>query len=164
MFLDDFLASGTGAQAPQLEFEQLPFSHPLFIMFSSGTTGAPKCMVHSAGVGVWPRLASQPSHWPLCRVPRHCFSLDAWRRPRDDQGQRVPWAVVAVVGWGCCGVSHHDTAGCGPTGDCEPEDGLAAFSEGKQERGQTVPAHHVCRGLEGSLERVYGVEQELGGL
>lgn len=54
MFLDDFLASGTGAQAPQLEFEQLPFSHPLFIMFSSGTTGAPKCMVHSAGVGVLP--------------------------------------------------------------------------------------------------------------
>lgn len=54
MFLDDFLASGTGAQAPQLEFEQLPFNHPLFIMFSSGTTGAPKCMVHSAGVGVLP--------------------------------------------------------------------------------------------------------------
>ncbi|XP_022373010.1 acetoacetyl-CoA synthetase isoform X3 [Enhydra lutris kenyoni] len=51
VFLDDFLATGKGAQAPQLEFEQLPFSHPLFIMFSSGTTGAPKCMVHSAGVG-----------------------------------------------------------------------------------------------------------------
>ncbi|XP_032732389.1 acetoacetyl-CoA synthetase isoform X2 [Lontra canadensis] len=51
VFLDDFLAPGKGAQAPQLEFEQLPFSHPLFIMFSSGTTGAPKCMVHSAGVG-----------------------------------------------------------------------------------------------------------------
>uniref|UniRef100_U6CW77 Acetoacetyl-CoA synthetase n=1 Tax=Neovison vison TaxID=452646 RepID=U6CW77_NEOVI len=49
VFLDDFLATGKGAQAPQLEFEQLPFSHPLFIMFSSGTTGAPKCMVHSAG-------------------------------------------------------------------------------------------------------------------
>lgn len=50
VFLDDFLATGMGEQAPQLEFEQLPFSHPLFIMFSSGTTGAPKCMVHSAGV------------------------------------------------------------------------------------------------------------------
>ncbi|XP_044631985.2 acetoacetyl-CoA synthetase isoform X2 [Equus asinus] len=49
VFLDDFLATGTGEQPPQLEFEQLPFSHPLFIMFSSGTTGAPKCMVHSAG-------------------------------------------------------------------------------------------------------------------
>ncbi|XP_069921826.1 acetoacetyl-CoA synthetase isoform X4 [Oryctolagus cuniculus] len=49
VFLDDFLATGAGDHAPQLEFEQLPFSHPLFIMFSSGTTGAPKCMVHSAG-------------------------------------------------------------------------------------------------------------------
>ncbi|XP_071472108.1 acetoacetyl-CoA synthetase isoform X2 [Marmota flaviventris] len=49
VFLEDFLASGPGEHAPQLEFEQLPFSHPLFIMFSSGTTGAPKCMVHSAG-------------------------------------------------------------------------------------------------------------------
>lgn len=32
-----------------IEFEQLPFAHPLYIMFSSGTTGAPKCIVHSAG-------------------------------------------------------------------------------------------------------------------
>ncbi len=53
VFLDDFLATGKeGDQDPQLEFEQLAFSHPLFIMFSSGTTGAPKCMVHSAGVSV----------------------------------------------------------------------------------------------------------------
>ncbi|KAF3851729.1 hypothetical protein F7725_013501 [Dissostichus mawsoni] len=52
VFIDDFLASGRGGEAehfPQLEFEQLPFNHPLFIMYSSGTTGAPKCMVHSAG-------------------------------------------------------------------------------------------------------------------
>ncbi len=32
-----------------LEFAQLPFDHPLYIMYSSGTTGLPKCMVQSAG-------------------------------------------------------------------------------------------------------------------
>uniref|UniRef100_A0A8K9X2A3 Acetoacetyl-CoA synthetase n=2 Tax=Oncorhynchus mykiss TaxID=8022 RepID=A0A8K9X2A3_ONCMY len=66
VYLDDFLATGKeGDQAPQLEFEQLPFSHPLFIMYSSGTTGSPKCMVHSAGV----RYMSYPlfllSSYPL---------------------------------------------------------------------------------------------------
>ena len=34
---------------PALEFEQLPFDHPLYVMFSSGTTGKPKSMVQSAG-------------------------------------------------------------------------------------------------------------------
>lgn len=35
--------------ARAVEFKPLPFSHPLFILFSSGTTGIPKCIVHSAG-------------------------------------------------------------------------------------------------------------------
>ena len=35
--------------APPLEFERLPFDHPLYILYSSGTTGLPKCMVHGAG-------------------------------------------------------------------------------------------------------------------
>ncbi len=43
---EDFLSS---EKEPELEFEQLPFDHPVFIMFSSGTTGKPKCMVQGAG-------------------------------------------------------------------------------------------------------------------
>ncbi len=34
---------------PDLEFEQVSFDHPLLILFSSGTTGAPKCIVHGTG-------------------------------------------------------------------------------------------------------------------
>lgn len=42
----EFLSSN---KHPTPHFEQLPFDHPVYIMFSSGTTGKPKCMVQSAG-------------------------------------------------------------------------------------------------------------------
>ncbi len=43
---DDFLSK---EEEIELHFEQLPFEHPVYIMFSSGTTGKPKCMAQGAG-------------------------------------------------------------------------------------------------------------------
>ncbi len=44
MLWDDFLQPTTS-----ISFPALPFDHPLYILFSSGTTGKPKCIIHSTG-------------------------------------------------------------------------------------------------------------------
>jgi acetoacetyl-CoA synthetase len=44
-----FAAFESAVAAGSLSFRRLPFDHPLYILFSSGTTGAPKCIVHRAG-------------------------------------------------------------------------------------------------------------------
>ena len=51
--------------AAALTFERLPFSHPLYILFSSGTTGIPKCIVHSAGGTLLKHLSEQHLHSDL---------------------------------------------------------------------------------------------------
>ena len=54
-------------EAKPVTFERLPFAHPLYILFSSGTTGIPKCIVHSAGGTLHPASQGTAS---ACRPRR----------------------------------------------------------------------------------------------
>jgi acetoacetyl-CoA synthetase len=49
----------------ELRFERVPFAHPLYVLFSSGTTGMPKCIVHSAGGTLLKHLCEQRLHSDL---------------------------------------------------------------------------------------------------
>ena len=59
--------------AREVEFEQLPFEHPLYILFSSGTTGVPKCIVHSAGGTLLQHLKEQQFHCSLRQGERFFY-------------------------------------------------------------------------------------------
>ncbi|GBM53490.1 Acetoacetyl-CoA synthetase, partial [Araneus ventricosus] len=65
-FLPEFLESGKNpdGSVPEIVFEQLPFDHPLFLVFTSGTTGLPKAPVHGAGTFL-PLLIDVAFHWNL---------------------------------------------------------------------------------------------------
>ena len=64
---DEFLSKEDNLE---IQFEQLPFDHPLYIMFSSGTTGKPKCLVQGAGGVLINHLKELTLHTDLKRSDR----------------------------------------------------------------------------------------------
>ena len=64
---------------PRLTWERFPFDHPLYILYSSGTTGLPKCMVHSAGGTLLQHLKEHRLHVDLRRDERlFYFTTCGW--------------------------------------------------------------------------------------
>jgi len=57
-----FPAYVAGRNPRAVEYTRLPFNHPLYILFSSGTTGAPKCIVHGAGGTLLQHLKEHQLH------------------------------------------------------------------------------------------------------
>jgi len=76
-----------------LVFEQLPFDHPLYILFSSGTTGVPKCIVHGAGGTLLQHLKEHQLHTDIRRDP-------GWvRRGESIQGRGDRLFYFTTCGW-----------------------------------------------------------------
>ncbi len=74
MLFGDFETAET-----EMEFVQLPSDHPLYILYSSGTTGKPKCIVHSAGGTLIQHLKEHQFHTDITRDDRlFYFTTCGW--------------------------------------------------------------------------------------
>jgi len=69
----ELLASFSHKDADEVEFTRLPFNHPVYILYSSGTTGVPKCIAHGAGGTLLQHLKELMLHTDLKRSDRFFY-------------------------------------------------------------------------------------------
>ncbi len=75
----DWNTFSSAFSAAQVTFEPVAFNHPLFIMFSSGTTGVPKCIVHSTGGTLLQHLKEHRLHADVRQHDRlYYFTTCGW--------------------------------------------------------------------------------------
>ncbi len=111
--LDDFVAPYQ--HETEIRFEQLPFDHPLYIMYSSGTTGVPKCIVHCAGGALLQQLKEHQLHSDVKPGDRvFYFTTCGW----------MMWNWLVAGGWRpaprCCCTTARPSSDAAPSCSTTP--------------------------------------------